>query len=162
MKKLAVPVQITVLMDVVEVAALVAIKVAQTDVQEVVEQVAIKLVQIIALADAGQLVIKVVKKLVPNVVALVLMIARNIAAKVVLLNAVAAALVLTVQAIAPELAKVVVLVNAKVLVQKHVLIIAKEVAINLTVWVVVVVDAKADAEELVVVHATVQRSNLCK
>ena len=102
---------------------------------------------------------------------LVLVYAEPLAPKLVMaVRALVLALVRDVQALVMNSAQIIVLepvevlvqADAKTRVQKHVLIIAKEVAINLTVWVVVVVDAKADAEELVVVHATVQRSNLCK
>ena len=102
---------------------------------------------------------------------LVLVYAEPLAPKLVMaVRALVLALVRDVQALVMNSAQIIVLqlvevlvqADAKTLVQKHVLIIAKEVAINLTVWVVVVVDAEADAEELVVVHATVQRSNLCK
>ena len=93
-----------------------------------------------------------VPKLVTAVRALVLALVRDVQALV--MN--------SAQIIVLQLVEALALADAKTLAQKHVLIIAKEVAINLTVWVVVVVDAKADAEELVMVHATVQRSNLCK
>ena len=66
------------------------------------------------------------------------------------------------QIIVLQLVEVLAQADAKTLVQKHVLIIAKEVAPNPTVWAVVVVDAEVDVELLVAALAIVQRSNLCK
>ena len=87
-------------------------------------------------------------KLVMAVRALVLALVRDV--QTLVMN--------SAQIIVLQLVEVLALADAKTLAQELVLIIAKEVATNPTVWAAVVVDA----EHLVVVLAIVQRSNLCK
>ena len=91
-------------------------------------------------------------KLVMAVRALVLALVRDV--QTLVMN--------SAQIIVLQLVEVLSLADAKTLAQELVLIIAKEVATNPTVWAAVVVDAEVDAEHLVVVLAIVQRSNLCK
>ena len=91
-------------------------------------------------------------KLVMAVRALVLALVRDV--QTLVMN--------SAQIIVLQLVEVLALADAKTLAQELVLIIAKEVATNPTVWAAVVVDAEVDAEHLVVVLAIVQRSNLCK
>ena len=91
-------------------------------------------------------------KLVMAVLALVLALVRDV--QTLVMN--------SVQIIVLQLVEVLAEADAKTLAQELVLIIAKEVATNPTVWAVVVVDAEVDAEHLVAALAIVQRSNLCK